>query len=229
MLYYTTKDENRINAFDATFFENGFVFYSIEDENDHSLRSAIIMTELESTPEKILLGICKKNRVFGVSATANYDTLLGNYALKNYLIPKLNKHYYELDKNELKILEKRFKASISEYGKVYIETTAIQTSEYYSEDVWKKLFDEEDAEEIYTKLQQLLSNENNNDFYYEKRYFRVAQVFKKFIDTEDIKSFLCLLTTFPAGKETMNRGFLEEIFNLLGNKKFTFEKNVYIL
>lgn len=229
LLYYTTKDENRINAFDATFFENGFVFYSIEDENDHSLRSAIIMTELESTPEKILLGICKKNRVFGVSATANYDTLLGNYALKNYLIPKLNKHYYELDKNELKILEKRFKASISEYGKVCIETTAIQTSEYYSEDVWKELFDEEDAEEIYTKLQQLLSNENNNDFYYEKRYFRVAQVFKKFIDTEDIKSFLCLLTTFPAVKETMNRGFLEEIFNLLGNKKFTFEKNVYIL
>ncbi|MCI6317527.1 MAG: hypothetical protein MR877_10285 [Spirochaetia bacterium] len=45
LLYYTTKDENRINAFDATFFENGFVFYSIEDENDHSLRSAIIMVQ----------------------------------------------------------------------------------------------------------------------------------------------------------------------------------------
>lgn len=30
LLYYTTKDENRINAFDASFFENGFTFYSIK-------------------------------------------------------------------------------------------------------------------------------------------------------------------------------------------------------
>ena len=230
LLYYTNKDENRINAFDGSFFENGFVFYSIEDGNDHSLRSVIYMTELESSPEKILLEICKKNRVFGVSATANYDTLLGNYALKNYLIPKLNKHYYELNEIELKILEQRFKESINGYDKVSIETTTIQTSEYYSEDSWKELIDDEDAaEEVYTKLQQLLSEENSNDFYYEKRYLRVAQVFKNFIERDDIKSFLCLLTTFPSSKEPMNKAILEEIFNLLGKGRFSFDKNVCIL
>lgn len=229
LLYYTTKDENRINAFDASFFENGFTFYSIEDENDHSLRSAIIMTELESTPEKILLDLCKKNRVFGVSATANYDTLVGNYALKNYLIPKLNKHYYELNKEESKILEERFENSISNYSQVEIKAIPIQTRDIYSVDSWKDLLDEEDAEEIYTELQQLLSNELSKEFYFEKRYLRVAQVFKSFIENDDIKSFLCLLTTFPASKETMNKKFLKELFNLLGKDKYTFKDNVYLL
>lgn len=228
LLYYTSKDENRINAFDASFFENGFTFYSIEDENDHSLRSTIIMTELESTPEKILLDLCKKNRVFGVSATANYDTLIGNYALKNYLIPKLNKHYYELDKEETTILEKRFNNSISNYSQVEIKTIPIQTKDIYSVELWKELLEDE-ADEIFTELQQLLSNETNTDFYYEKRYLRVAQVFKTFIENEEIKSFLCLLTAFPSSIETMNKEFLEEIFNYFGKEKYSFKNNVYIL
>lgn len=229
LLYYTTKDENRINAFDASFFENGFTFYSIEDENDHSLRSVILMTEMESTPEKILLSICKKNRVFGVSATANFNTLLGNYALKNYIIPKLNRHYYELNKQETKILEERFNNSISGYNKIQIIPHSIQTKEIYSLESWEEILSENDAEEIFTKLQQLLSNKSTKDFYYERRYLRIAQVYKSFVENENIKSFLCMLTTFPDTEDTMNKEFLSELFNLLGKEEYTFEKNVYIL
>ena len=230
LLYYTTKEENKKNAFDASFFENGFTFYSIEDENDHSLRSVINLTELESTPEKILLGLCKKNRVFGVSATANYDTLMGNFALKHYLLPKLNKKYFELDKSELKILENRFNDSICNYGNVKIKTESISTGERYDFDSWKKIIsDDEGAEEIYNLIQQQLSNEESKDFYYERRYLRIAKIFKTFIETEDIKSFLCLLTAFPSNNNKMNSTVLEKIFNILGKEKYSYKDNVCIL
>ena len=66
----------------------------------------------------------------------------------------------------------------------------------------------------------------------QKKYIqnlRVAQVFKNFIERDDIKSFLCLLTTFPSSKEPMNKAILEEIFNLLGKGRFSSDKNVCIL
>lgn len=229
LLYYSTAEENRINALDASFFENGFTFYSIEDADDHSLRSSIIMTELESTPEKILLDISKKARVFGVSATADYNTLLGNYALKNYLIPKLKKHYFELDKNEMGVLRERFDNSIKHYDRIEINAIPVENTEVYTPALWNTYFDSDDAEEIASIIQQSVSQEDDGGKYIEIRYLRITQVFKNFIENDKIYSLLCLLTTFPEDKETLNIKILEEIFDDLGKEKYTFKDNVVIL
>ena len=230
LLYHNNKEENRKKEFDGSFFENGFTYFAIEDDNQHSLRSAIMMTSLESTPEKILLEICKNARVFGISATANYETVIGNYAINNYIIPKLKNHFYQLDSDEIKILENHFKNSISHYDRIKINPISISVDEQYGRNSWTKVFsdDENARDEIYNLVKQSTSSSNND--YDQKRYLRVAIVFRNFIDAENIQSLLCLLTLFPKSKnESLDTEVLVKVFDRIAKGKLSFNKNVVIL
>lgn len=230
LLYHNNKEENRKKEFDGSFFENGFTYFAIEDDNQHSLRSAIMMTSLESTPEKILLEICKNARVFGISATANYETVIGNYAISNYIIPKLKDHFYQLDSNEMKILENHFKNSISHYDRIKINVAPISVDNQYCLNSWMGIFhnNEKVCEEVYNLVKQNTPSDVKD--YNRKRYLRIATIFQKFIETECIQSLLCLLTLFPkSNNEDLDKGVLMEIFNRIGMGKLSFKDNVVIL
>ena len=230
LLYHNNKEENRKKEFDGSFFENGFTYFAIEDDNQHSLRSAIMMTSLESTPEKILLEICKNARVFGISATANYETVIGNYAINNYIVPRLKNHFYQLDSDEIKILENHFKNSISHYDRIKINPISINIEGQYSCSSWAMIFPDDDiaCEEVYNLVKQSTSFGYND--YDQKRYLRIAMVFKKFIDAENIQSLLCLLTLFPKSKnENLDTEVLVKIFDRIANGRLSFNKNVVIL
>ncbi len=230
LLYHNNKEENRKKEFDGSFFENGFTYFAIEDDNQHSLRSAIMMTSLESTPEKILLEICKNARVFGISATANYETVIGNYAINNYIIPKLKNHFYQLDSDETKILENHFKNSISHYDRIKINPISINIEGLYSCSSWATIFPGDDTacEEVYNLVKQSTSSGYND--YDQKRYLRIAIVFKNFINAENIQSLLCLLTLFPKSKnENLDTDVLVKIFDKIAKGRLSFNKNVVIL
>ena len=230
LLYHNNKEENRKKEFDGSFFENGFIYFAIEDDNQHSLRSAIMMTSLESTPEKILLEICKNARVFGISATANYETVIGNYAINNYIIPKLKNHFYQLDSDEIKILENHFKNSISHYDRIKINVTPVSADNQYCLNSWMGIFhnNEKACEEVYNLVKQNTHSDVKD--YNRKRYLRIATIFQKFIETECIQSLLCLLTLFPKpNNEDLDKGVLMEIFNRIGMGKLSFKDNVVIL
>lgn len=230
LLYHNNKEENKRKEFDGSFFENGFTYFALEDDNQHSLRSAIMMTSLETTPEKILLEICKNARVFGISATANYETVVGNFAISNYIIPKLKSDFYQLDSDEMKVLEAHFKKSISHYERIKINSIPISVDEQYSLKSWERIFsnDENACEEIYNLVKQNSSLDKYN--YNQKRYLRIASVFHKFINTEGIQSLLCLLTLFPKSNSgELNKDVLEAIFNRIAAGKLSFISNVEIL
>lgn len=231
LLYHRNKEENKKKELDGSFFENGFSYFAIEDDNQHSLRSSITMTALESTPEKLLLEICSNAKVFGISATANYDTVIGNYAVGNYIIPKLKNHYYELDSDENRVLRQHFEKSIAHYDKVNINTIAIGKTEKYSQESWKVVFsNDDDCEEIYNRINQGLSGNKDEDSDYNKnRYLRIALLFKQFIETDEIKSLLCLLTKFPHTDNVLNNEILRQIFDALAAGKLTYKDNVRIL
>ncbi|WP_022932100.1 hypothetical protein [Treponema bryantii] len=230
LLYRSNLEENKKKEFDGSFFENGFSYYVIEDNNNHTLRSAIMMTSLESTPERILLDVCKKAKVFGISATANYNTLIGNYALDDYIIPKLKKHYYQLNESEYEVLEKQFNESIKHYEKVKIHTLPINSDYNYNRDSWKTVFNkDEDCEEIYNILNQSIPATFDTNNYLKNRYLRIAKVFKVFLETKEIKSFLCMLTKFPDDKNELNKGILQKLFEKLSHGSKLFDDTVVIL
>ena len=230
LLYRSNLEEAKKKVFDGSFFENGFSYYAIEDNNNHTLRSAIMMTSLESTPEKILLDVCKKAKVFGISATANYNTLIGNYALEDYLIPKLKNHFYELNDEEFNILKDQFEQSISHYDRIKINAHPIASDYNYSQESWKSIFkNEEDCEEIYNLINQRIPQKADTTNYLKNRYLRIAKVFKTFWEIKDIKSFLCMLNKFPDDKYELNKTVLQTIFERItyGTKKW--EDHVVIL
>ena len=231
LLYHRNKEENKKKELDGSFFENGFSYFAIEDDNQHSLRSSITMTALESTPEKLLLEICSNAKVFGISATANYETIIGNYAIGNYIVPKLKNHYYELDSYENSVLRQHFEKSIAHYDKVNINTTAISGSEKYCQESWRAVFsNDDDCEEIYNRINQGLSGNKDDDSDYNKnRYLRIALLFKQFVETDAIKSLLCLLTKFPYTDNVLNNEILQQIFDTLAAGKLTYKDNVRVL
>jgi hypothetical protein len=230
LLYRSNLEESKKKVFDGSFFENGFSYYAIEDNNNHTLRSAIMMTSLESTPERILLDVCKRAKVFGISATANYNTLIGNYALEDYLIPKLKKHFYELNPEEFSVLKEQFEQSTSHYDRIKINALPICSDYNYSQDSWKEIFKtDEECEEIYNLINQKIPSKADTTNYLKNRYLRIAKVFKAFLENKNIKSFLCMLNKFPDDKYELNKGILQTIFEKISYGSKTWEDHVLIL
>lgn len=230
LLYRSNFEEAKKKAFDGSFFENGFSYYAIEDNNNHTLRSAIMMTSLESTPERILLDVCKRAKVFGISATANYNTLIGNYALEDYLIPKLKSHFYELNEEEYSVLKEQFEQSTSHYDRIKINALPICSDYNYSQNSWKEIFKtDEECEEIYNLINQKIPARADITNYLKNRYLRIAKVFKAFLETRNIKSFLCMLNKFPDDKYELNKTILQTIFEKISYGTKTWEDHVLIL
>lgn len=230
LLYRSNLEENKTKEFDGSFFENGFSYYAIEDNNNHSLRSAIMMTSLESTPERILLDVCKKAKVFGISATANYNTLIGNYALEDYIIPKLKDHYYKLNEEEYDVLKKQFEESIRHYDRIKIHAQPICSDYNYNVNSWKEVFQNyDDCEEVYNLINQNIAGNNDQTNYLRNRYLRIAKVFKAFLKQKDIKSFLCMLNKFPDDKFELNKYILQNIFERISHGSKSFDETVLIL
>lgn len=226
MLYLRNEEDRKSNFFDASFFERGFSYYSIEDDDGHSFSSSIRITELSSTPEKILLDICKKAKVFGISATANIPTCIGNFALDDYLIPKLKGSYYTFSDAEFSVLKKHFETSISHYDRVNINVKDI-SSPNYGETLWNSIFtSESDVEEVYNDI-----NQNCINVFYKKRLYKTAVAIKQFIENKDIKSMICFLNMFPDDGE-FSKAIIEKIFNKLSKQNkanLLFNTNVVIL
>ena len=158
------------------------------------MQSKIMMYSFPNTPEKLLLRFCERAKVVGISATATVPTVLGNFDL-DYLLRKLQSTYYKIPKSEHERLEHDFHSSQEGYNDIRIHTELIGTSGY-SLQTWLSIFDDQElAECIHERLEREI---NSNNKYVKERYFRIAKAFESFLEHDDIKSMLCLLTKHPA-------------------------------
>ena len=197
------KDEQTAGSeFDLTFYERGFRYYCFENDVTHNMQSKIMMYSFPNTPEKLLLRFCERAKVVGISATATVPTVLGNFDL-DYLRRKLKSAYYKIPKSEHERLEHDFHSSQEGYNDIRIHTELIGTSGY-SLQTWLSIFDDQElAECVYYRLEYEVWEKNSNDKYNKERYFRIAKAFKSFLEHDDIKSMLCLLTKHPANNDAI--------------------------
>ena len=90
------------------FYYSGFRYFYFEDKDDAELTTSLNMVEFGETPEKFLVSLCKRAMVVGLSATADIDTVTGNYDT-DFLREQLQGWFYELkqaEKDELAQLTK---------------------------------------------------------------------------------------------------------------------------
>lgn len=183
---------------DFSFYNNGFRYYDFEDSEMHDTKSKIFVTDLDRTPEKLLLDLANNNLVVGISATAKMKTVIGNYDLK-YLRKNLGDNFLELNTTEIQALKTEFAKRNENYVSVKAEFLGI--------DDWKKTlknfaFDKVTTNELLTELEKYENTESQN--FELKRYLKIAKVFQEFISNDNIQSFLCFLNTHPTDKEKSN-------------------------
>lgn len=199
------------SAFDLSVHENGFRYYCFEDDSAHDMQTKMMMQSFNNTPEKMLLRFCEKAKVIGISATATLPTVIGNFDI-DYLRTKMGDSFHTISEKDFSRLSDDFKRSQSGYDKIKINSELLGASGY-SVKTWQNIVnDKETAEKIYDMLDIRI---NERGTYYKERYARIAMAFRKFLEHDDIRSFLCFLTTHPDEKDTLDKDRLTEIFEYI--------------
>ena len=204
------RDELRI---DESFYESGFRYYNFEDDDSHGLRSNMMMVSQNITPEKVLLSVCRNAMVFGISATADLQTSLGNFDLR-YLKKQLRENYYELSPEHKRILKERFEYANSGYtdDQIRIHEVTDTDGTKYSVDCWKPLFKDEF---IRISVYDFVHRSSKSSFH-EQRYLKAAKAFHGFITNPDIAAMLSFFNKHPMDKDPdFSRSVLELIFSNL--------------
>ncbi len=219
--------------FDLSFYENGFRFYSFEDDAVHDMQSKIMMCSFQTTPEKILLRFCEKAKVIGISATATVPTVIGNYDL-DYLKSKMQTAFSLPSKADKTRLRSDFLNSFCGYDNVSINVELLggNIRDNYSVSAWKIVLDSDEISKmIFDRIERELPDNKNN--YCKERYIRIALAYKQFVMHNDIQSFLCVLTKHPRkGDKYLNKDVLDEIFKYIiaeNNANTSVNSSVYQL
>ncbi len=213
ILSHRSKNIKEQINYDLTVYEKGFRYYDFVDDEQHDTITKIFLFNFENTPEKFLLKLAEKSFVVGISATANIETVTGNYDLE-YIKRQLGDAFFELSFEEKNKLKSIFDARNQNYKEIKINTEWVGTNNI--KDDFVKLFeDKELATDFLNKLPDDI-DKPIKDQYNNIRIFRISKAFKEFLVHEDIKGFLCLLTKKPKNNDhDLSLELLNNIFNSL--------------
>ena len=203
-----------LTRYDTSFYEKGFRYYGFEDDSDHDMQSCIMMFAFHMTPEKILLKICEFSKVIGISATASYETAIGNYDIA-YIAARLGRFYKRLSEEDFERLKETLEDEQSAYKDINIHTELLGNPDgQYSNISWRNVFnnDIEFSIDAYDYVQRKHPNDRNSNN--ALRYLRITTAFQKFISHDDIHAFLCVLTKHPRINDNeLDKDVLMYLFN----------------
>lgn len=196
---------------DRSFYQVGMEYYEFEDNDSHHDNTNLKFVKVYDTPEKIMLYLAGKATVFGISATAEVDTVVGNYDLR-YLKEQLKERFrktpgYLKDKTR-NALEKRWSAYADGEINVHGEVISNNIQGFNAEDYCKTFMDAEFARYASNIITNITGNE-----YQIIRYCNVLQSMCIFNRNEDIQSMLYLGMALPKKNNPgMDEGVLQQLF-----------------
>ncbi len=207
---------------DFSFYVSGFSHYDFCDDYSHDNTTIIRKFVFEETPESILYTICSLSKVVGISATATFKTVLGNYDI-DYLEWKLGENFVKPSEEDKTRLKTDFENQTKGFEKVnfVVELTNTPVSEAPD---WSKIY--KDSEVVNLAHNKTSSNDDKNH-YKEVRYYKAALAFKQFLDN-NVQSYLALFS--KALKENnldFDQNILFELFKYLSEENnIPFEKEL---
>ena len=204
-----SSDRQKSSRVDDSFYEQGFRYYTFRDDRNENLRSIIDMVSMNSTPEKVLLRVCRRALVFGLSATAELDTVIGNYDLE-YMSSELGTDFLPRISDDPHLLSLTDRAW-SNYDRVKIEvdTCTAKSNGEYDKELWNEVFEDSVDSGIAIDSMSLLEE------YEAERYLRAAFSFKSFL-MNDTKAGLCFFNRMPKDEDPIfDRAALSGIFDMI--------------
>lgn len=205
------RDKRGLLLEDGSFYQVGMEYYEFEDSDSHHDNTNLRFVKVYDTPEKIMLYLSGKATVFGVSATAEVDTVVGNYDLR-YLKEQLKERFHttpeDLKEKTKLVLEKRWSAYAE--GRIHIHGEIVNSDMQVltAEDYCKTFMDWELAQ--YSA--NIIAMDANNE-YQVIRYCNVLKAMCIFHKTDDIQSMLYLGMALPKKNNPgMNEDVLKQLF-----------------
>ena len=194
---------------DLSFYSKGFEYFNFVDDNSHNLATKIYCKSIKRTPEKMLLmplNPTHNAKIVGISATARFPSVIGNYDLR-YLRSQESFNEYILTPNERERLRSMFQKTIDCYDRVNINTTLIADDT----SIFDIIKDVDNADE----LDQFLESFGRDGSFVKNRYLRVFSVYYKFLRATDLRSFLCFMNLFPKSENARGeKEFSQEILSI---------------
>lgn len=220
---------------DMSFYNNGFKYFEFMDSDEHLSQTIFNYVQILDSPEKILLYLCKKSKVIGISATATLPSVTGNFDIK-YLANLLGSNFIIASNDvyqRIKVdLDNRWSAYSSGLVKVNVDVLDYNKDKLTLE---KHLMDITSDRDFVKKYYNLISINSAGNKYVWNRYCNVFRALKEFVKHEDIKSFLCLNMVLPqSGKASFDIELITEalsdLIEIYGDvDKLSAEKCIVVL
>lgn len=202
-----------------SFFTRGFLWYSLSNSRLRNEDTCISCVGIPYSPESVMLYLARHALVFGISATANCDSVIGNYCI-SFLKAELGNDYHDL-LTECPDLVSAVKSELAYRYAPYAEgkkrkasVTLRPLTNCYNgpgDDVryvMNRIIDGDCAGD----LGELVDSEGGN-VYFKSRYINIAKVMYEFAGRTHHQSLLCLTTAIPGGNA--NADFKEETLHLM--------------
>lgn len=196
---------------DRSFYQTGMEYYEFEDSDSHYDNTKLNFIKVYDTPEKIMLYLSNKAVVFGISATAEIDTVVGNYDLC-YLKEQLKERYHSTPQFLKEKNQEALTAKWSAYydGSVHIHGEIIPNTiqQFEVQEYCKTFLSAELAEYSDNLINTITDNE-----YQRIRYCNVLRAMCIFNNTKDIQSMLYLGMELPKkNNRSMDEELLKQFF-----------------
>lgn len=201
---------------DLSFYETGFRLFEFIDDDRHRTQTRLQYFQLQNTPEKVLLYICRRAKVVGLSATAGLPTVLGNYDLR-YLKERLGKNFRTLSSATQDAIRQEMEKLWEPYrnGAVQVRLQVVDQQELPIRERLKEVFG---SDSVATRYENRFSARGVRD-YDKKRYCDLFTAMKTFWQYGEIQAFLCLNQALPAsGKASLDEDILRDALEDLKQK-----------
>ena len=211
-----TGNEKRLALDEPTFFSRGFGYISMRDSIDKQLQTHLYYTGYDATPESVLRHMAERTKVVALSATAEIESPICNFHLQYLRDGGVYFHEFnEEEKRDLNELIHSLRIGFLK-GKSTLHCECMEPVISYGRDTWEGMFDEDDADDIYSKIG--ITEEGKT--YAESRYFRAAQAIDAFLRHEDIRSMIGFFSAHvkTSPDATYNAGKMEYIIEKLAKK-----------
>lgn len=192
------------------FYCRGMSVFELEDHDAHHDSTNLSYIRVYDTAEKIIRNLAEKAMVFGISATAEVRSVLGNFNI-GYLSDKLGPLFHSTDPALLQRVREEMQLVWKPYEggdvRVHLETLPERKDAYNWQKECRSFMQDPEIAEIAANAMQLVTN----DSYYLQRYCRLLQVMCRFWSESSIQSLLCLGMAIPKQDPTMQEKLLHDL------------------
>ena len=205
-----------LTAPDLSFYETGFRLFEFIDDDRHRTQTKLQYFQLQNTPEKVLLYLCRRAKVVGLSATACLPTVLGNYDLQ-YLQEQLGEKFCTLSPATQQSIREEMESLWEPYrtGEIQIQLQLVDQHDLSVRERLEAIFG---AGAVAMRYENRFAARGVRE-YEAKRYCNLFFAMKAFWQHREIQAFLCLNQVLPepnkaALDENILRDALEDLRQL---------------